>query len=230
MMPNDAPQPATIITVFARSPDQGNGLARDMAVRWALEEIDRPYAVRTVALGKLKNPDHLARQPFGQIPAYEDDDIALFESGAIVWYLAQREEKLLPTDLSARARAMAWMFAAASTVEPAIVHWETARRAYAKTPWQQEALRPLEDILRLRLAALDTVLTDREWLEDGFTAGDLLVIQALRRLEGTDLLEAYPHLPAYMARGKTRPAFMRAFQAQRETWLSTTTAPDRDAE
>lgn len=187
----------------------------------ALEEIGQPYAVRTVALSKLKEADHLARQPFGQIPAYEDEETALFESGAIVLHLGQADARLLPAEAPARARAMTWMFAATSTIEPAIVHLETAQRAYAAQAWRDAALQPLEYVLHRRLAALEAYLHGREWLEDRFTAGDLLMIQALRRLEGNQILAAYPRIAAYLARGMARPGFARAFAAQRETWLAT---------
>jgi len=210
-----------VLTVFAASPDQGRGLARDMAVRWALEEIGRPYEVRTVALSELRDAAHLARQPFGQIPAWEDGHIRLFESGAIVLHLAQTEDVLLPPEPAARARALTWMFAATATVEPAVTHLETAHRAHAAQAWRETALAPLIDTVARRLEALESVLTSREWLEDRFTAADILMIQVLRRLEGTDVLDARPVLAAWVERGKARPAYQRAFEAQRRTWRMT---------
>lgn len=219
-----------VLTVFAASPDQGRGLARDMAVRWALEEIGRPYEVRPVALSELRNVTHLARQPFGQIPAWEEDDVRLFESGAIVLHLAQTEDVLLPPEPAARARALTWMFAATATVEPAVTHLETARRAYGAEAWRETALAPLIDTVARRLEALASIVAGREWLEDRFTAADILMIQVLRRLEGTNALDARPTLAAWVERGKARLAFQRAFEAQKETWR--TTAPvgeERDA-
>lgn len=210
-----------VLTVFAASPDRGGGLARDMAVRWALEEIGRPYEVRTVALSELRSAAHLARQPFGQIPAWEKDDVRLFESGAIVLNLAQTEDILLPTEPAARARALTWMFAATATVEPAVTHLETARRAYDAQTWRETALAPLIDTVARRLEALESVIAGRQWLEDRFTAADILMIQVLRRLEGTDALDARPALTAWVERGKARPAYQRAFEAQRETWRAT---------
>ncbi|MFN3352848.1 MAG: glutathione S-transferase family protein, partial [Brevundimonas sp.] len=210
-----------VLTVFAASPDQGRGLARDMAVRWALEEIGRPYEVRTVALSELRSSAHLARQPFGQIPAWEEDDVRLFESGAIVLHLAQAEEILLPTEPAARARVLTWMFAAAATVEPALTHLETARRAYGAEAWLETALAPLIDTVARRLEALESVLGSREWLEDRFSAADILMIQVLRRLEGTDALDTWPALTAWVERGKALPAYQRAFEAQKETWRMT---------
>ncbi len=215
--------PRGVLTAFAASPDQGRGLARDMAVRWALEEAGRPYDVRTVALQDLRNRAHLQRQPFGQIPTWQDGDTRLFESGAIVLHLAEANEGLLPTDPAARARALSWMFAAAATVEPAVTHLEVARRAYGTAPWREAALTPLVEAVARRLEALDSVLKGQEWLDGRFTAGDLLMIQVLRRLEGGDLLDAWPALTAWVERGKARPAFQRAFEAQRESWRRTST-------
>jgi glutathione S-transferase len=216
-----------VLTVFAASPDQGRGLARDMAVRWALEEIGRPYAVETVNLSQLSSAAHRARQPFGQIPAWEEDGVRLFESGAIVLHLAQSAGVLLPTDPPSRSRVLTWVFAAVSTVEPAIIHLETSRRTYAGEAWSASALEPLTDTVRRRLEALQLELAEREWLVDGFSVADILMTQTLRRLEGTDLLDDFAGLQALVERGKARPAFRRAFDAQRETWLKTSAPQGR---
>lgn len=209
------------LTVFAGSPDGGRGLARDMAVRWALEELGLAYEVRTVALPDLRGRSHTALHPFGQIPVYQDEDVALFESGAIVLYLAERRPGLLPSSSSGRARALTWMFASANTVEPSIIHLETARHAYSGNPWKAAALVPLEEAVRWRLSALERHLEARPWLEHEFSAGDLLMVQALRRLGGTGLLGSHASLVDYVARGEGRPAFGRAFDAQRQTWSET---------
>lgn len=211
------------ITVFAASPDRGRGLARDMAVRWALEKLGLPYEVRAVALKDLRGPEHIVLHPFGQIPVFQDEDVTLFESGAIVQYLAERRPGLLPSDLGQRARALTWMFASANTVEPPIVHLETARYAYKDEPWKVAALGPLEEAVTRRLSALDRHLEGRTWLEEEFSAGDVLMVQTLRRLAGADLLGCHSNLVAYVARGESRPAFQRAFGAQRETWQDTVT-------
>jgi glutathione S-transferase len=213
--------PSGVLTVFAASPDRGRGLARDMAVRWALEEIERPYVVRTVALSELCEAAHLARQPFGQIPVWEEDDVTLFESGAIVLHLAQADERLLPMEPAPRARALTWMFAAVSTLEPAVVHLETAQRTYSAEMWREPALTPLVDTVRKRLDALERVVGRNEWLEGRFTVGDLLMVQVLRRLEGTKLLSAFPSLVGLVERGMARSGFQRAFAAQQETWRRT---------
>ena len=202
------------ITVFASSPDRGQGLARDMPVRWAFEEVGQPYDVRFVSFKAMKEPAHLALQPFGQIPTYEAGDLALFESGAIIFHIAQRHAGLLPNDAHARARAITWMFAAVSTVEPPIVERENATYFEQGKSWHQEHLALVTDRLRKRLSALARRLGDKDWLDGGFSAGDLLMVQVLRRLHGTGLLEEYPNLAAYVARGEARPAYKRAFDAQ----------------
>lgn len=202
------------ITVFERSPDGGKGLARDMRVRWALEEVGRPYDVRLVSFEAMKEPAHLARHPFGQIPTYEEGDLALFESGAIVLHVAQRHAGLLPNDANARARAIAWMFAALNTVEPPIVEREQARYAVGDKSWYEELLPVLEGRVRARLDQLSGRLGDADWLDGGFSAADLLMVSVLLRLKGSGLLRDYENLAAYVARGEARPAYKRAFDAQ----------------
>ena len=202
------------ITAFAQSPDRGQGLARDMPVRWALEEVNQPYEVRLVTFAEMKQPAHLALQPFGQIPTYQDGDLALFESGAIVFHIAERHPGLLPEDANARARAITWMFSALSTMEPPIFDREAADRSERGNPGFDERMALLTGRVRVRLGELSARLGDSEWLDGGFSAGDLLMVQVLHRLHGTGLLEAYPNLAAYAARGKARPAYKRAFAAQ----------------
>jgi glutathione S-transferase len=202
------------ITAFERSPDGGRGLARDMRVRWALEEAGQPYAVRLLSVAAMKAPAHLARHPFGQIPTYEEEGLALFESGAIVFYIAERHGALLPRDAAARARAVAWMFAALNTVEPPILDLATARLLEYDKPWFEARRLLLEDRLRVRLEPLTARLRAAEWLEDTFSAGDLMMISVLLRLKPSGLLNDYPTLAAYVARGEARPACQRAFAAQ----------------
>jgi glutathione S-transferase len=203
------------ITVFDRSPDRGAGLARDMPVRWALEEVGQPCAVERLSFAALKEPAHRARHPFGQIPTFQDGDLVLFESGAIVLHIAQRHAGLLPDDANARARAIAWMFAALNTVEPPIWEFAMAGLLEAAMPWFAVRQAMLRERVGLRLAELSARLGDGAWLDGAFSAGDLLMVSVLRRLGGTDLLEAHPSLAAYVARGEARPAFQRAFAAQR---------------
>jgi glutathione S-transferase len=202
------------ITAFERSPDGGRGLARDMGVRWALEEVGQPYDVRLVSFSEMKEPAHRALQPFGQIPTYEEGDLALFESGAIVLRIAERHGGLLPDDANARARAIAWMFAALSTVEPPIVDLATAMILERNEPWHAQRLPLVQNRIRDRLGQLCSRLGDADWLDGAFSAGDLLMVSVLRRLNASGILKEYPNLSAYVARGEARPAFRRAFDAQ----------------
>lgn len=202
------------ITAFERSPDRGRGMARDMRVRWALEETGQSYDVRLVSFNALKEPAHTVLQPFGQIPTYEEGDLALFESGAIVFHIAERHPGLLPDDANARSRAIAWMFAALSTMEPPIVEREVARYLESEKTWYEERLPAVEERIRKRLGELSFRLGDADWLDGAFSAGDLLMVTVLRRLEGSGLLNDYPNLSAYIARGQARPAYRRAFDAQ----------------
>ena len=203
-----------IITAFQHSPDRGRGLARDMRVRWALEELGVPYDVRLVSFPEMKQPAHLALHPFGQIPTYEEGDLALFESGAIILHLTGRHPGLLLEDANARARAIAWMFAALNTVEPPIVEFGMSRIVERDTPWFEQRLPMLEDRVRTRLGQLSTRLGDADWLDGAFSAGDLLMVTVLRRLDGSGLVEEHPNLAAYVARGQARSAYQRAFDAQ----------------
>jgi glutathione S-transferase len=203
-----------IITAFEQSPDRGQGLARDMPVRWAFEEVGRPYDVRLVSFSGMKESAHRSLQPFGQIPTYEEGDLVLFESGAIVFHIAERHAGLLPNDANARARAITWMFAALSTVEPVIVQREASMYLERDQVWHEERLPIVEERIRSRLDDLCARLGDGEWLDGAFSAGDLLMVQVLRRLSGSDILDGYPNLAAYIARGEARPAFKRAFDAQ----------------
>ena len=202
------------ITAFASSPDRGRGLARDMRVRWALEEVGQPYDVRLVSFAQMKEPAHLALHPFGQIPTYEEGDLAIFESGAIIFHIAARHAGLLPVDPSARARAVTWLFAALSTVEPPIVELGAAMLLERDKPWYEARLPMLQDRVRKRLDELSSRLGDADWLDGDFSAADLMMVTVLRRAEGSGVVEAYPSLRAYIARGEARPAYKRAFDAQ----------------
>jgi glutathione S-transferase len=201
------------ITAFEQSPDQGQGLARDMRVRWALEEVGLRYDVRLVSFRAMKEPAHRALHPFGQIPTYEESDLVLFESGAIVFHIAEHHAGLLPDDAKARARAIAWMFAALNTVEPPIIEREMAPYVDRGKSWYEERLPMLDDRIRDRLNDLSSRLGDADWLDAAFSAGDLMMVMVLRRLEA-DMLAEYPTLSAYVARGEARPAYKRAFDAQ----------------
>ncbi|HLI67924.1 MAG TPA: glutathione S-transferase family protein [Caulobacteraceae bacterium] len=202
------------ITAFESSPDRGRGLARDMRVRWALEEVGQPYAVRLVSFAAMNEPAHLALHPFGQIPTYEDGDLVLFESGAIVLHIAERHAGLLPRDANARARAIAWMFAALSTIEPPILELSNAALLERDKSWSAERLPIVRDRVRERLDELAARLGDGDWLDGAFSAGDLMMVTVLRRVGASGILEAYRSLAAYIARGEARPAYQRAFADQ----------------
>ncbi|HEX3992527.1 MAG TPA: glutathione S-transferase family protein [Acetobacteraceae bacterium] len=202
------------ITAFERSPDGGRGLARDTRVRWALEEVGQPYEVRLVSFRAMKEPAHLALHPFGQIPTYEEGDLALFETGAIVFHIAEHHAGLLPEDANARARAITWMFAALNTVEPPIFELTTARILESDKPWSKQRMPLVESRVRGRLEQLSARLGDADWLDGGFGAGDLLMVSVLLRVRLSGILDEYPNLAAYVARGEARPAYKRAFVAQ----------------
>jgi glutathione S-transferase len=204
-----------VITALERSPDGGKGLARDTRVRWALEEVDQPYEVRLVSFREKKEPAHLRRHPFGLIPTYEEHELVLFETGAIVFHIAEHHANLFPDDANARARAITWMFAALNTVEPPILDLVTARFAEGDEPWAEERLPLVKDRVRDRLVQLSARLGDADWLDGAFSAGDLMMVSVLLRLRASGLLDEVPKLADYVARGEARPAYKRAFAAQR---------------
>jgi len=205
---------AITISAFERSPDGGRGLARDTRIRWALEELDLPYEVRLVPREALKAPENLARQPFGQIPSYEEDGLVLFETGAIVLHLAERHKGLLPEEPKARARAISWLFAALNTVEPVVLHREVSILTERDKPWHAERLPVLDARVKAVLARVAAVLQDRDWLAGAFSAGDLMMVSVLQRLKSGTLLAEDPGLATYVARAEARPAYGRAFAAQ----------------
>ena len=203
-----------VITAFERSPDGGLGLARDTRVRWALEEVGQPYEVRLVSLQAKTEPEHLRLHPFGLIPTYEEGDLALFETGAIILHIADHHEGLFSDDADARARAITWMFAALNTVEPPILELVTAKILEGDRPWAAERLPLVKDRIRDRLVQLSARLGDADWLDGPFSAGDLMMVSVLLRLRPSGLLDEFPELAAYVARGEERPAYERAFAAQ----------------
>lgn len=205
-------------TGFAGAPDDGSGMARDMRVRWALEEVGQRYEVRPIPYEDFRKPAHLALHPFGKIPTYELDSLRLFETGAIVLYIAEHHDGLLPADPAKRGRAIAWMFAAVSTIEPPILDYEVASMIESDEPWTEKRMPLVKDRVRHRLRHLSNYLGDRTWIEDEFTAGDLMTIDVLRRLDGSGLVEEFANLRSYVARGEERPAFKRAFADQREAF------------
>jgi glutathione S-transferase len=202
------------ITAFDRSPDGGRGLARDTRVRWALEEAGLPYEVRLLSFQAMKEPAHLALNPFGQIPTYEEGGLVLFETGAIILHIAQNHAGLLPDDSDARARAITWMFAALNSVEPPILELANARLVESNQSWSKERMPLVVDRVHDRLKPLVARLGDAEWLDGAFSAGDLMMVSVLHRLKPSGILDEHPTLAAYVARGQARPAYQRAFAAQ----------------
>ncbi len=213
------------ITAFEASPDRGRGLARDMRVRWALEEVGQPYDVRLLSFEALKQPAHLAVHPFGQIPTYQEGELSLFETGAILLHIAERHAGLLPSDAEARGRAITWMFAALSTVEPPIVDREAAVLLERKKPWYEARLPILDGRVRARLGQLSDWLGEADWIDGPFSAADILMVTVLRRLESSSILNDYPNLSAYIDRGKARPAYKRAFEAQLAVFTAASARP-----
>jgi glutathione S-transferase len=218
------------ITAFERSPDGGRGLARDFRVRWALEEVGQPYDVRPISFVAMKEPAHRALHPFGQIPTFEDGNVALFESGAIVLHIATCHPGLLPLDASARARAINWVFAAVGTVEPVIVEREVVTYLEREEPWFAERLHAVEDRIRVKLNDLSLRLGDADWLDEDFSVGDLMLVDVLRRLEGSALLEGCANLLGYVGRAERRSAFRRAFDAQRAFFNAHSALQDESAQ
>lgn len=208
------------LTAFESSPDRGRGLARDMRVRWAFEEVGQAYDVRLVSFKAMKEPAHMALHPFGQIPTLEDGGVTLFETGAIILHIAEAHPGLLPENATARARAIAWLFCALNTIEPPIVERTQAFLTEADKPWYGERLPLMDDRIRTRFRQLSAWLGDREWLDGTFSAGDLMMVTVLRRAESSGLVAEFPNLAAYVARGEARPAYQRAFEAQKAVFLA----------
>jgi glutathione S-transferase len=202
------------ITAFERSPDGGKGLARDTRVRWALEEVGQPYEVRYLSFAAKLEPEHLRLHPFGLIPTFEEGDLAIFETGAIVLHVAEQHAGLLPDEANARMRAITWMFAALNTVEPPILELVTARIFEGDRPWAEQRIALVSDRIRARMNQLAARLGSADWLDGEFSAGDLMMVSVLLRLRPSGLLDEFPQLAAYVARGEARPAYQRAFAAQ----------------
>ncbi len=202
------------ITAFEQSPDRGRGLARDMRVRWALEEVGQPYQVRLVSFAAMKQPAHRALHPFGQIPTYEEGSLVLFESGAIVLHIAESRVGLLPAGADARARALSWLFCAVNTVEMPIIDLQNTKIVERDSGWYADRLPIVEGRIRDTLSVLSDHLGGADWLDGEFSAGDLMMVSVLIRLKMSGLLDGFPTVAAYVARGEGRPAYQRAFAAQ----------------
>lgn len=212
-MPVDSTATAEV-TAYRWVPGFAQGLVRDLRVRWALEEIGRPYRVRLLDVTKPRPEDYFCEQPFGQVPAYRDDEVQLFESGAILIHIGMQDERLLPADHAQRMRAIAWVIASLNSVEPAIFPLQMINVFNKGEAWTEEARPKFAERLAGRLKCMSDALGEKDWLEDRFTIADLLLVTVLRQLRGTGALDDFPKLAAYVARGESRPAFQRALEDQ----------------
>jgi len=212
-MPVDSTANAEV-TAYRWVPDFAQGLVRDLRVRWALEEIDRPYRVRLLDVTKPRPEDYFCEQPFGQVPAYRDDEVQLFESGAILIHIGLQDERLLPSDHAQKMRAIAWVIASLNSVEPAIFPLLMINVFNKGEAWTEEARPKFMERLDSRLKCVSNALGDKEWLEDRFTIADLMLVTVLRQLRAGRVLDQYPNLVALVARGEARPAFQRALADQ----------------
>jgi len=206
------PNAAIEITAFQWVPEFAQGLVRDLRVRWALEEAGLDYRVRL--LGQERPPEYLKEQPFDQVPILKDGQIQLFESGAILQYLGEKSEALLPRETQARYRAIGWTYAALNSVEPALTSLLLIDVFYTGEEWAKLRRPGAEDFARQKLKRVSEWLGDKDWLEGRFSIGDLLMVTVLRFLRHTDLVAQFPNLAALVKRGESRPAFQQALSDQ----------------
>jgi glutathione S-transferase len=202
------------VTAFRWVPDFAQGLVRDLRIRWALEELERPYRVRLLDVTTARPAEYFLEQPFGQVPAYRDDQVQLFESGAILIHLGMQDERLLPSDHAQRMRAIAWLIASLNSVEPAIFPLLMINVFNKGEPWTEAAKPKFMERLNGRLKCMSDALGDKEWLESQFTIADLMLVTVLRQLRGGRTVDNFPNLAALVARGEARPAFQRALADQ----------------
>ena len=211
-MPVDTNSPICV-SAYSWVPPFARGLVRDLRVRWALEEAGRDYAVRLLDAREERPAEYLLEQPFGQVPSYSDGEIRLFESGAIVLHIGEGCETLLPRDVEGRARATAWTLAALNSIEPSVLQL-VAIDVAGDVAWAKERRPAVDEMVRKRLAQLSAHLGGKQWIEERFTAGDLMMVTVLNILRHTDLVAGHANLGAYLARGHARPAYQRALAAQ----------------
>jgi glutathione S-transferase len=212
------PNAAIEITAFRWVPEFAQGVVRDLRARWALEEAGLDYRVRL--LDQQRPPEYLLEQPFDQVPILNDGDVRIFESGAIVQYVGEKSDELLPRDTQGRYRAIQWTYAALNSVEPAILNLLLIDLFFTGEEWAKLRRPGAEEFTRLKLKRVSDWLGDKEWLEGRFTAGDLVMITVLRFLRHTKLVAEFPNLAAYLARGEARPAFKRALADQLATYAA----------
>ncbi|HEY0629841.1 MAG TPA: glutathione S-transferase family protein [Sphingomicrobium sp.] len=208
----------TEVTAFRWVPDFAKGLVRDLRIRWALEEIERPYRVRLLDALNPRPADYFQEQPFGQVPAYRDEQVQLFESGAILIHLGIDDERLLPLERNARMRSVAWLIAALNSVEPMIFELVNIDIFNRDQEWAKLRRSQVEEKIDNRLKLLADALGDREWFEDRFSIGNMMMVSVLRNLRHTDIVSRHPRLAEFVARGEERPAFQRALADQLATF------------
>lgn len=211
---NDSPAPQTTITGFQWVPDFARGMVRDMRVRWACEEIGRPYGTELLDPTTPREGEYRRWQPFGQVPAFDDGNVRLFESGAILLYLGEQDERLLPRDPQGKWEATAWTIAALNSVEPMLMVIVMYDIFHATEQWAQAARPSMVALAEQRLKSVSDALGDKDWLTGRFTLADIMMVTVLRNLRHTDIVAGFPNLAAYQKRGEERPAFARAFEAQ----------------
>jgi glutathione S-transferase len=210
------PNAAIEITAFKWVPEFAQGLVRDLRARWALEEAGLDYRVRL--LDQQRPPEYLSEQPFDQVPCFSDGQVKIFETGAIVQYLGETTETLLPRDPQGRFRAIQWTYAALNSVEPALVNLLLIDVFFTDEEWAKLRRPGAADFAKLKLKRVSEWLGDKEWLEGRFTIGDLIMTTTLRFLRHSDLVGQFPNLAAYMKRAEARPAFQQALSDQLATF------------
>ena len=227
-MPVD-PNATTEITAFRWVPDFAAGLVRDLRIRWALEEIGRPYRVRLLDALNPRPAEYFQEQPFGQVPAFRDGQVQLFESGAILIHLGLQDERLLPSDPNGRGRGIAWLIAALNSVEPIIFQLLAVDIFNRGQEWTKERRPQIVEFLETRLRNLSNALGDKEWFEGRFTIGDLMAVAVLRQLRHTDIVAKFPNLAALVARAESRPAFKQALADQLAVFQEHQPEPEGEA-
>lgn len=203
-----------VITGFRNVPEFAQGVVRDMRIRWALQEIDRPYRTQLLDAMNPRPDAYRDWQPFGQVPAFDDGKVRLFESGAILLYLGDQDERLLPADPEGRWEATAWLIGALNSVEPMLMQIVSLDIFLADKPWSKEARPSAVDFAGTRLKSVSDALGDKDWLTGRFTVADIMMVTVLRNVRHTDIVATFPNLGAYQARGEARPAFRRALADQ----------------
>jgi len=211
-MPSSPAHP--VITGFANVPDFAKGKVRDLRIRWAMEEIGRPYRTELFDAMAERPTGYREWQPFGQVPAFDDAGLRIFESGAILLYLGEQDDRLLPSDKQDRWQAISWLIAALNSIEPVLMQIVSLDLFHAGKDWTVEARKAAVNLAEMRLTSLSNALGDRDWLTSRFSIADIAMVTVLRNIQHTDMLDAFPVIAAYRERGEARDAFIKAQAAQ----------------